>query len=80
MNAWLSLQYALIALAVVVSAWVVADKQFPGAVRRLRVALALPLLRDGKPAWMRGLGKRIAPAASIAGDGCGGCDNCGPTP
>jgi len=80
MDASLALQYAVIALAVVVSAWVVAKKQFPGTVRKARVALALPLLREGRPAWQRKLGQWIAPQASANGAGsCGGCDGCGPT-
>ena len=33
----LALQYIVIALAVAVSAWVVLKKQFPDAVRRLRI-------------------------------------------
>ncbi|MFT3762649.1 MAG: hypothetical protein QM761_08575 [Pseudoxanthomonas sp.] len=77
MSASLLLQYAAIALAVLVSAWVVAKKQFPGGVRRLRIALALPMLREGRPAWLRALGRRIAPEARAAGGDCGGCDNCG---
>ena len=71
----LTLQYLLIALAVTVSAWVVFRKQAPNAARSLRIALALPLLRDGRPAWLRAFGKRIAPAPTRAGDGCGGCDS-----
>ena len=72
----LTLQYVLIALAVAVSAWVVLKKQFPDVARRLRVALALPLLREGRPAWLRAFGKLIAPAPKAGGDGCGGCDSC----
>ncbi|GGD41156.1 DUF6587 family protein [Pseudoxanthomonas indica] len=80
MDASLALQYAVIALAVVVSAWVVAKKQFPGTVRKLRVALALPLLREGKPDWQRKLGQWIAPQPRGGGnDGCGSCDGCGPS-
>lgn len=78
MDASLLLQYLLIALAALVSAWVVLKKQFPGTARRLRVAVALPLLRAGRPAWLQSLGRRIAPPAA-AGDGsCGGCSSCGP--
>ena len=40
MDAGLLLQYLLVALAVLVSAWVVLKKQFPGTVRRMRGALA----------------------------------------
>ncbi|MBN6151096.1 hypothetical protein JR065_12135 [Xanthomonas sp. AmX2] len=76
----LLLQYAVIALAVLVSAWVVLKKQFPGTARRLRVAVALPLLREGRPAWLQALGRKIAPAASAGSGACGGCDSCGPSP
>jgi len=71
------LQYAIIAVAVLLSAWVVAKKQFPRALRKLRIALALPLLREEKPAWQRKLGRWLAPEAGVAGDACGGCDGCG---
>jgi len=40
-SASLLLQYLVIALAVLASAWVVARKQFPGGVRRLRLGLAI---------------------------------------
>lgn len=73
----LTLQYVLIALAVAVSAWVVFRKQAPNAARSLRIALALPLLREQRPAWLRAFGKRIAPAPKASADGCGGCDGCG---
>lgn len=71
----LALQYAVIAIAVLVSAWVVFRKQAPNAARRLRIAIALPLVREGRPAWLRALGKRIAPPSKAA-DGCGGCSGC----
>ena len=51
----LALQYAVIAAVVALSAWMVLRRQFPAAARRLRVALAVPLVRDGRPAWMRSL-------------------------
>ena len=76
MDASLLLQYAVIAIAAIVSAWVVAKKQFPGGVRRLRVAVALPLLREGRAAWLYALGRRIAPDARAVATGCGGCDTC----
>ena len=79
MSAGLFAQYVAIAIAVLVSAIVVARKQFPGAVRRLRIACALPLVREGRPPWVRGLGKRIAPPARASGPNCAGCDNCGPS-
>lgn len=82
MDAGLALQYLAIGLAVLVSAGVVMKKQFPGATRRLRVALALPLLREGRPGWLRGIGRVVAPAGMAQGggasrsDACGGCGGC----
>lgn len=82
MDASLVLQYAIIAVAVVVSAWVVVKKQFPGPLRKVRIALALPLLREGRTRWQQALGRRIAPAGSVVngripGTDCAGCDGCG---
>jgi hypothetical protein len=72
----LALQYAVIAVAVLVSAWVVFRKQAPNAARRLRIAIAVPLVREGRSGWMRAVGKWIAPAAKASADGCGGCSGC----
>lgn len=81
MDAGLLLQYVAIALAVVASAGYVFKRQWPGVARRLRIACAVPLLRDGRSAWLRRLGGWIAPPAQGSGGGCGtGCDGCGPTP
>lgn len=77
MDAWLPLQYAIVALAVLVSAAVVMRKQFPNATRKLRIALALPLLREGSPDWLRALAKKIAPPGRGGGKDCGGCNGCG---
>ncbi len=71
------LQYLVIAVVVLVALWMFLRRQFPGTVRRLRVALAAPLVRDGRPAWMRALGRHIAPVARGAGSACGGCNGCG---
>ncbi|KGM54816.1 hypothetical protein N800_01770 [Lysobacter daejeonensis GH1-9] len=76
MDAGLLAQYVVITLAVVLSAWFVLKRQFPGAVRKLRLAMAVPLVREGRPAWMRRLGKRIAPPVKSIGGSCGGCDGC----
>jgi hypothetical protein len=79
MDASLALQYAIIAVAVVVSAWVAVKKQFPGPLRKARAALALPLLRQGKAGWRQTLGRWIAPAPQAGADAaCGGCNSCGP--
>ncbi|MCW4455134.1 hypothetical protein OK348_10010 [Flavobacterium sp. MXW15] len=80
MDAGLLLQYLLVALAVLASAWVVLKKQFPGTVRKLRGAIALYLLRPQRAPWLQALGRRIAPPASGGGGACGGCDDCGPKP
>jgi hypothetical protein len=72
----LALQYAAVTLLVAVSGWVVLKKQAPTAARRLRIVLAVPLVRPDRPAWMRALGRRIAPEPRV-GAGCGSCDGCG---
>ncbi|MES2859457.1 MAG: DUF6587 family protein [Pseudomonadota bacterium] len=76
MDAWLLMQYVLIGLAVTASLAVVMRKQFPEATRRLRIAIALPLLGKGMAPWMQWLGRRIAPAASAGASNCAGCDSC----
>lgn len=77
MHASLLLQYLIVALAVLVSAGVVMHKQFPNATRRLRIALALPLLREGRPPWLRAFARRLAPQGLGDGKDCGGCNGCG---
>ena len=76
MSAGLLLQYAVVALAAAASVLVVLHKRVPNTARRLRVALALPLLRAGRPGWMRAIGRWLAPAPA-SGKDCGGCDSCG---
>ena len=75
------LQYVLIGVVVAIALWIFARKQLPGTVRRLRIAIAAPLVRDGRPAWMRAFARWMAPASISGGAAaCGGCDNCGPEP
>ena len=76
METGLLVQYILIALAVIASVWVVAVKQFPGSVRRLRILLATPLLREGRPEWLQGVGRWIAPPGQGGAGSCGGCKDC----
>jgi hypothetical protein len=77
MHAGLLAQYVVIALAVLLSVVVVARKQFPEGVRRLRIACAVPLVREGRPSWLRGIGRWLAPIPRSQGsDGCGGCNGC----
>ncbi len=78
MERGLLLQYLVIALAVLVSAWVVLKKQFPGAVRRMRGALALWLVKPQRSPRLQALGRRVAPPASGGEGACGGCNSCGP--
>lgn len=72
----LALQYLIVALAVLGSAWVVMRKEFPNTARALQVAMAVRLLREGRSGWMRALGYRIAPPGRGGGKDCGGCDGC----
>ena len=58
MDAALLLQYLVIAMVVLVSAWIVLRSQLPATARRLRVAVALLLLREGAPDWLKALGRR----------------------
>ena len=76
MDAGLLAQYVIIALAVLASAVVVMHKQFPNATRRLRIAIALPLMRAGAPGWVKSLGRLIAPAPRAKATNCAGCDSC----
>ena len=76
MDAGLALQYAVVAAVVALSAWMVLRRQFPVAARRLRVVLAIPLVREGRPVWVRALGRRIAPPVLHGGKGCGACGGC----
>lgn len=77
MDGSLLLQYLIVAIAVLVSAAVVMHKQFPNATRRLRIAIALPMLRARRPAWLRAWARRIAPPGQGSGKDCGGCNGCG---
>jgi hypothetical protein len=80
MSTGLLLQYIVVALIVLISAWVVLKKQFPGTVRKARGAIALGLVKPQRATWLQALGRRIAPPATGGGGACGGCDSCGPTP
>jgi len=71
-------QYCIIILACVFSAWVVMKKVAPKSARRLRVRLALWLLRPQRGAWLHQLGRKLAPPPASSGGGCGSCTQCGP--
>ena len=78
MQAGLAMQYIVIALVVAVSAVFVMRKQFPNATRKLRIAIAVPMLREGVPGWIRAIGRSVAPPPRTSDDGCGGCNGCDP--
>lgn len=70
-------QYAVIAVLVLGAAAYVLHDRAPALSRRLRVAIAIPMVREGKPSWMRALGRRIAPP-TLSGKDCGSCSGCAP--
>ncbi len=70
-------QYAVIAVLVLGAAAYVLHDRAPALSRKLRVAIAIPLVREGKPSWMRTLGRRIAPPV-VKGGSCGSCSGCAP--
>ena len=76
MDMGMLLQYALVVLIVAASLVVVMRKQFPGATRRLRIAMALPMLRAHSPRALRKIGRWIAPEPAAGGKDCGGCNGC----
>ena len=79
MQAGLLAQYVVIGAAVAASAGFVLQSRWPAGVRRLRIACALPLVREARPAWVRRVGKWIAPAVMRDGakcdSHCGGCSS-----
>jgi len=78
MDTGLLLQYLVIAAAVLLSAWVVLKKQFPGVVRRVRGMLALWLVKPARSPRLQALGRRLAPPPSGDAGACGGCNSCEP--
>ncbi len=73
------LQYLVVGAVVVLALWIFVKKQMPGTLRKVRLALAAPLVREGRPGWMRSLARRIAPPSRGSGaSACGGCNDCGP--
>ena len=76
MDTGLLAQYLVVALAVALSAVFLAHRQFPAGMRRLRLACAVPLVREGRAQWLRRFGRWIAPPVARGGKACGGCDGC----
>jgi hypothetical protein len=78
MHAGLVAQYVVIGVAVVASAVFVLNSRWPAGFRKLRIACAVPLVRETRPRWMRRAGLWIAPVAkqgAACGDGCDGCSS-----
>ena len=78
MPAGLLTQYVVIAMAVLLSAGFVVHKQFPAGLRRLRIACAVPLVREGRAAWLRRFGRWLAPEPRAGKGNCGSCNSCAP--
>lgn len=76
MDRGLSLQYVVVALAVIASAVYVVRTRFPATTRRLRGWLAIRLVDSGSP-MLANAGRRLAPTPRAA-DGCGACNGCDP--
>ncbi|UIX80189.1 DUF6587 family protein [Xylella fastidiosa] len=75
MSVSLLLQYVVIALAVLVSVFVVVRKYLPGTWGRVCGVLGGYLTRPGLPVWIQRLGYRLVPRMRRVG-ACHGCDNC----
>lgn len=77
MSAGLLFETLLLALVFFASLLVVWRAVHPGSLRRARTDLALALLAPARPAWIKRIGRWIAPRprAGISGPGagCGGC-------
>jgi hypothetical protein len=71
------LQELIVGVLVLGAAAFVMHDRAPALSRRLRVALAVPLVREGRPAWVGRMGRWIAPPR-LASNGCGGCSGCEP--
>lgn len=77
-QAWALLESALVLAIVAACALQAVRTLWPAAWRRARVAAALSLLRADRPAWLRPLGRALAPTpahARTAGS-CGPCRGC----
>ena len=82
-DAGLVAQQVIVAVAVMGAGVYVVRRQFPQAVRRARMRLALALVRPQRAAWLQRLGRRLAPAtapgpASAACGQAGSCGGCSP--
>lgn len=82
MSTGLIVQYVIIGMVVLVSAWITLRKLAPKLTSRWLAALALRLDRPQHAAWQRALAHRLQPKQSTGNcsDGCDTCGSCGPKP
>ncbi|KAF1008856.1 MAG: hypothetical protein GAK28_00488 [Luteibacter sp.] len=82
MNTFQIVQAAIIGVAVLVSAYVAFRKLLPKTSTRVMAGVSASLNHDGRPAFVRSLGRKLQPASASGscGDGCDSCNSCGPAP
>lgn len=68
-------QHAVVAVVVMAAALFVLRDRAPAFTRTLRIAIAVPLVREARPAWVKRLGQAIAPTPPAA-SACGRCNGC----
>lgn len=82
MSAYAVLEPVLLALAVLASLAHAARALAPGVLARVRRQLVLTLIDARRAAWLRALGRKLAPTPRVAfgaakPGACGRCDGCG---
>lgn len=82
MSTGMLVQYVIIGVIVLVSAWITLRKLAPKLTSRWLASLALRLDRKQNAAWQRALAHRLQPkqATGNCSDGCDTCGACGPKP
>lgn len=68
-------QHAVVAVVVMAAALFVLRDRAPAFTRKLRIAIAVPLVREARPAWVKRVGQAIAPMPRAA-SACGRCNGC----
>lgn len=77
MNAGLAMQWTVVGLAVAASWAYVVRRQAPALSSALRTRLVIWLLRPGRAAPLRRIGRALAPPARVRLPEGGGCGTCG---
>lgn len=82
MNTFQIVQAAIIGIVVLASTWVAFRKLLPRTSTRVMAGMSASLNHDGRPAFVRSLGRKLQPASASGscGDGCDSCNSCGPAP